>query len=91
MGVGPNSRREYRKRTATRKNIEMMHKPCGRFNVKSPCMQLNRDTNRKKCSKNFPQPFRSAANTNDKTGRVEYTRVKNDNDRPTVRPMVDGT
>lgn len=69
----------------------MIHKPCGAFgNVDSPCMQLNRDTNRKKCNKNFPQPFRSTATVNDKTGRVEYTRIENESDSPTVRVKVNG-
>ncbi len=68
----------------------MIHKPCGAFNVNSPCMQLNRDTNRKKCNKHFPQPFRSSATINDKTGRVEYTRIKKDTDKPTVKTFVNG-
>ena len=52
-------------------------------------MQLDRNSNRKKCNKKFPQPFRSTATINDKTGRVEYTRVKNEKDKPTVIMMVD--
>ena len=48
------------------------------------------DTNRKRCNKHFPQPFRSNATINDKSGRVEYTRVKSTNDRPTVRNFFDG-
>ena len=67
----------------------MIDKPCGPFNVTAPCMQLDRNSNRKKCNKMFPQPFRSAATINDKTGRVEYTRAKNEEDRPTVRMMVE--
>ena len=62
----------------------------GPFNVNAPCMQLDRSSNRKKCNKKFTQPFRSTATINDKTGRVEYTRVKNEKDKPTVRMMVDG-
>ena len=53
-------------------------------------MQLDRDTNRKRCNKHFPQPFRSNAANNGKSRRVEYTRVKSTNDRPTVRNFVDG-
>ena len=68
----------------------MIHKPCGPFNVNAPCMQSDRNSNRKKCNKKFPQPFTSTATINDKTGRVEYTRVKYEKDKPTVRMMVDG-
>ena len=70
----------------------MIHKPCGPFNVDAPCMQLliDRNSKRKKCNKKFPQPFRNTTTINDKTGRVEYTRVKNEKDKPTVRMMVDG-
>lgn len=55
----------------------MIHKPCGAQNVNAPCMQTNKDTNRKCCNKYYRQPFRSVATTNDKTGRVEYKRTKN--------------
>ena len=53
-------------------------------------MHAVRNGNRKKCNKKFPQPFRCTATINDKTGRVEHTRVKNEKDKPTVRMMVDG-
>ena len=68
----------------------MIHKPYGPSNANAPCMQLDRNSNRKKCNKKFLQPFRSTATINDKTGRIEYTRVKNEKDKPTVRMMVDG-
>ena len=74
----------------------MIHKPCGPFNVDAPCMQLliDRNSKRKKCNKKFPQPFRNTTTINDKTGRVEYTRVKNEKDKPTVKQttvrMMDG-
>ena len=68
----------------------MIHKPCGAQNVNAPCMQHNSDTNRKYCNKYYPQPFRSAATINDKSGRAEYKRVKN-NDNPTIRVNIDGT
>ena len=68
----------------------MIHKPCGLFNVNAPCIQLDRNGDRKKCNEKFPQPFRSTATINDETGRVEYTRAKNEKDKPTVRMMVDG-
>ena len=68
----------------------MIHKPCGTNNVNAPCMQLDRDTNCKHCNTHFPQPFRSNATIDGQSGRVEYTRVKSTNDRPTVRNFVDG-
>ena len=68
----------------------MIHKPCGAQNVNAPCMQTNRDTNRKCCNKYYPQPFRSVATINDRSGRAEYKRTKN-GDNPTVRIRVDGT
>ena len=71
--------------------IYIVHKPCGHVNVNAPCMQLDKTTNRKKCNKKFPQPFRSTAKINDRSGRVEYTRVKTDDkNKPTVRMKVDG-
>ena len=66
----------------------MIHKPCGAVgNMSAPCMQVNRHTNKKCCNKYFPQPFRSIATVNDKTGRAEYTRRKN-GDNPTIRMRV---
>ena len=51
--------------------------------------QLDRDTSRKRCNTHFPQPFRSKALIDDKSGRVEVTRVNSTNDRPAVRNFVD--
>lgn len=54
----------------------MIHsRPCGSRNVNSPCMQTNKDTNRKSCNRFYPQPFRSVATISDKTGRAEYKRT----------------
>lgn len=52
-------------------------------------MELNRDTNNKRCGKHYPQPFRSTATINDRTGRAEYKRTDN-GDNPTIRVKVDG-
>ena len=69
----------------------MIRKPCGANNVNASCTQLDReDTNRKRCDKHFPQPFRSNATMNGKPGRVEHTRVKSTNDRPPATNFVDG-
>lgn len=66
----------------------MIHKPCGTHNVNSPCMETDRETNRKRCSKHYPQPFESTATINDRTGRV-YKRSDN-GDTSTIRAKVDG-
>ena len=69
----------------------MIYKPCGHLNVNAPCMQLDRNTSRKKCNKKFPQPFRSTATINDRSGRVEHPRIKTDDkNKPTVTMKVDG-
>ena len=65
----------------------MIHKPCGSHNVDAPCMQTNRDTNTKSCNKHYPQPFRTTATLNERSGRAEYCRTRN-GDNPTVRNKV---
>lgn len=67
----------------------MIHNPCGEHNVNAPCMQTRKDTGRKCCSKYYPQPFRSVATINDKSGRAEYKRADN-GDRPAIRVRRDG-
>ena len=65
----------------------MIHKPCGSYNVNAPCMQRNRDTNTKSCNKYYPQPLRTTATLNERSGRAQYSRTKN-GDNPTVRNKV---
>ncbi|CAM9593390.1 unnamed protein product, partial [Ectocarpus fasciculatus] len=55
----------------------MVHQKCGEFNPNAPCMTTDKKTNRKTCSKHYPQPFRDAFTTNPKTGRAEYRRLDN--------------
>ena len=50
-------------------------------------MEKNRENNKKFCNKHYPQPWRTTATVNEKTGRLEYKRVDN-GDRPTVRQRV---
>lgn len=88
--MGPTSQPRTCKRHSPRKVLKyMIHKPCGTHNVNSPCMETNRDTNRRHCSKHYPQPFRSTATINDRSGRAEYKRTDN-GDNPTTRVRVDG-
>ena len=54
----------------------MIHKPCGSLNADAPCMQTTRDTNTKSCNKHYPQPFRTTATLNERSGRAEYCRTK---------------
>lgn len=54
-----------------------VHHKCGNFNPNAPCMSTDRKTNKKHCSKQFPQPFRTNFTTNPKTGRAEYRRLDN--------------
>ena len=65
----------------------MIHKPCGHHNVDAPCMQTYRDTSTKSCNNYYPQPFRTTATLNDRSGRAEYCRTRND-DNPTIRNKV---
>ena len=44
---------------------------------------------KKHCNKYYPQPFRTTASVNEKTGRAEYKRTDN-GDNPTIRQRVDG-
>lgn len=65
----------------------IIHTPCGPHNVNAPCMQTNRDSNTKSCNKHYPQPFRTTATLNERSGRAEYCRTNN-GDNPTVRNKV---
>lgn len=67
----------------------MVHRPCGGHNVDSVCMETNRKTGKKYCNKHYPQPFRTTAGVNDKSGRTEYRRRDN-GDNPTIRQRVEG-
>lgn len=67
----------------------MIHRPCGIFNVRAVCMDTNKTTKKTYCNKHYPQPFRSTAIVNEKTGRAEYKRIDN-GDRPTIRQRVNG-
>ena len=55
----------------------MVHQKCGEFNPNAPCMTTDHKTNRKHCSKHYPQPFRDNFATDPKTGRAEYRRLDN--------------
>jgi hypothetical protein len=37
----------------------LIHRPCGDFNPKSPCMKQRHGDRKPKCSKQFPKPFRN--------------------------------
>lgn len=53
----------------------MVHRECGPKNIASPCMQDDRSRpGVKVCGKRYPQPWRTAAVVNGKTGRAEYRR-----------------
>lgn len=52
-------------------------------------METNKTTKKSYCNKHFPQPFRSTATVNEKTGRAEYKRIDN-GDRPTIRQRING-
>lgn len=67
----------------------MVHRPCGGHNANSVCMETNRKSGKKYCNKHFPQPFRTTAGVNDKSGRAEYKRTEN-GDNPTIRQRVEG-
>lgn len=53
-------------------------------------MDTNKTTKKRYCNKHFPQPFRTTAIVNEKTGRAEYKRIIDNGDRPTIRQRVDG-
>lgn len=67
----------------------MVHRPCGAHNVNSICMETNKTASKRYCSKHFPQPFRTTAGFNEKTGRAEYKRIDN-GDRPKIRQRKGG-
>ena len=67
----------------------VIHKLCGSRNVDAPCMQNNRDGNTKSSNKHYPQPFRTTATLQERSGRAEYCRMTN-GDNPTVRNEVGG-
>ena len=48
----------------------MVHKKCGDFNPNAPCMTTCKKTNRKLCSKHYPQPFRERTVTNSKQAEL---------------------
>ena len=66
----------------------MVHRHCGANNPNSPCMETNRQSRRKYCNKYYPQPFRSTATVNEKSGRAEYKRTDN-GDTATIRQKVE--
>ena len=69
----------------------MIHKPCGANNVNAPCMQLNRETNRKRCNKHFLNRSEVMKQLTISLGELNpLARVKSTNVRPTVRNFVDG-
>ena len=67
----------------------MVHRPCEGHNVDSVCMQNNRKTGKTYCNTHYPQPFRTTAGVDDKSGRAEYRRTDN-GDNPTIRQRVEG-
>ncbi|CAN0190580.1 unnamed protein product [Ectocarpus fasciculatus] len=48
----------------------MVHRKCGNFNPNAPCMTTDKNTNRKYCSKHYPQPFREQFGTNSATATI---------------------
>lgn len=67
----------------------MVHRKRGTFNPNAPCIPTDNKANKKLCKSFYPQPFRSRAVVNEKTGRVEYCRPNN-NDCALVQQHVDG-
>ena len=86
-------------RTLREKVIKyMIHQKCGDFNPNAPCMITCKKSNKKFCSKHYPQPFHEHTTTNAKTGRAEYRRLNNGNkasikqkngERRTVETKID--
>ena len=64
----------------------MVHKKCGDFNANAPCIVMTtcKKTNRKLCSKHYPQPFRERTVTNSNTGQAKYRRLDN-GDKATIK------
>lgn len=62
----------------------MVHQKCGDFNPNAPCMTTCKKTNKKFCSKHYPQPFHDRTTTNASTGRAEYRRLDN-GDKATIK------
>ena len=89
VGLGAIASCISRRRTRLREMVlkYMIHKPRGSHNVGAPCMQTNRDASIRSCNKYYPQPFRTTATLNERSGRAEYCRTKSD-DNPIIRNKV---
>ena len=72
VGLGAIASCISRRRTRLREMVlkYMIHKPRGSHNVGAPCMQTNRDASIRSCNKYYPQPFRTTATLNERSGRA---------------------